>query len=390
MTNRIRPALQRVWGSHRIVVVAVGLIAVVALVATSVLVARSGGNAQASATPGATATASPTPTASPTASPTPEPTIDLNPTPIPSGWTYSDLDGVAAPANVAHRLPMAMMIADNQVSRPQSGISTASIVYQAYADGGEDRYMMIWQEGTATDIGPARSARPYYVYWAAEYKPIYGHVGGDAHSLRQVIPALYNYIYNMDDLNGGSCAFHRITTRDSPQNDYTDTADMISCAAKKGYPTTYQGPTTRTFRDDIPLAQRPDSQTITVPYRTYSTGITYQFDPNSDSYLRMVDGKPEVDPANSQQVFARTVVVMYQAVGYDPGSLDEVERPWVYNTGSGSATIFMEGRAISATWKKPTTTSLTRFYDSSGAEIPFVRGEIFMQSVPSTTKVAVS
>jgi hypothetical protein len=250
--------------------------------------------------------------------------------------------------------------------------------------------MMIWQEGTATDIGPARSARPYYVYWAAEYKPLYGHIGGDAHSLEQVIPSLTHYLYNMDELNGGSCAYHRITTRPSPQNDYTNSADLINCAAKKGWPTTYQGSSNRTFRDDIPLAQRPASQTITIPYRTYTTGITYQFDPATDSYLRLLDGTPQVDPANSQQVHAHTIVVMYQAVGYDSGSLDESDRPWVYNVGTGPATIFMEGRAISATWKKDTTTALTRFYDSSGAEIPFVRGEIFMQSVPSSTKVAVS
>jgi len=54
------------------------------------------------------------------------------------------------------------MVDDNKVARPQSGISSASIVYQAPADGGEDRYMMVFQEGTASAIGPVRSARPYY------------------------------------------------------------------------------------------------------------------------------------------------------------------------------------------------------------------------------------
>jgi hypothetical protein len=306
---------------------------------------------------------------------------------LPADWAYADLDGVAAPQAAAHRLPMAIMVDDNTVARPQSGISTASIVYQAYADGGEDRYMFVFQEGTATDIGPVRSARPYYVSWADEYKALYGHFGGDANSLRVVIPANAKNIYNMDDLNGGACPYHRIDTRAAPHNAYTNTAALISCAAQKGYPATYQNLPTRTFKDDEPTAQRPASQTVSITYRTGIVG--YQYDPASDSYLRMIGGAPEVDPANGNKVYARTVVIMYQVYGNDPNALDEASRPYVFNVGSGKATIFMEGQAITATWKKTSTTALTRFYDSSGHEIPFVRGEIFMQSIPTGTAVSV-
>jgi hypothetical protein len=327
----------------------------------------------------------------PSDSPTPEPSasaIDLSPAVIPADWVASDLDGVFAPVDLAHRLPMAVMIDDNEVARPQSGISSASIVYQAYADGGEDRYMFVFQEGTATDIGPVRSARPYYVYWAAEYKAMYGHFGGDANSLQRVIPANLKNIYNMDDLRGGSCPYRRITTRAAPHNAYTSVADFVRCIAKLGYPTTYQNMPTRIFRDDIPLADRPISQSIVVPYRTGN--ISYQYDPTSDSYLRLVSGTPEIDPANGSQVYAHTVVVMYQGYGNDPGALDEASRPYVYNQGSGKATVFMEGQAITATWKKASTTALTRLYDSSGQEITLVRGATFMQSEPIGTAVTIS
>jgi hypothetical protein len=388
--QRPRLFVQRIWTSHRNVTIAVSAIVVVAIVATSALVVGSSGKAQPTPTAGTTIAAIPTASPTPFASPTGWELFSYDPAAIPAGWVFSDLDGRAAPPDFAHRLPLAVMIADNIVSRPQSGISTASIVYQAYADGGEDRYMMIWQEGAPTDIGPARSARPYYVYWAAEYKALYAHVGGDMHSLQQVIPAMSNYIYNMDELSGGSCPYRRITSRVAPQNDYTSGAELIRCAALKSYPATYQNLPTRPFRDDIPLAQRPASQLVTVPYRTYETGVGYQYDPDTDSYLRLVDGKPQIDPANGNQVYARNIVVMYQSVGYDPGTLDEATRPWVSNIGSGKATVFLEGKAIQATWKKATTIALTRFYDSSGNEIPFVRGEIFMQSVPSVAKVTVS
>lgn len=375
--------------------IAVSVIAVVVLVACSLLVVvGAGGASQASATPSAVPSdsLSASPSDSPTLVPSPSSAFDGTPTPMPTGWSYADLDGVAAADNFAHRLPVAIMIADNAVSRPQSGISSASIVYQAYADGGEDRYMFVFQEGTASDIGPVRSARPYYVYWAAEYEPLYGHVGGDAHSLRGVIPEMAKYIYNMDELNGGTCGYawpyRRITSRAAPQNDYTTSNDLITCAAKKGYPATYQSLPTRPFREDVPQADRPSSQEISIPYRTGTIG--YQYDPATDMYLRIVDGQPEVDPANSNQVYARNIVVMYQAVGFDPGSMDETNRPWVTNVGRGDATLFIEGKVIAARWEKTSKTALTRFYDkSSGAEIPFVRGAIFMQSVPPGTAVTV-
>ena len=385
--------MTRIQPSRKILAIAIVALAVVTAGAAAFVVAQPFAIAQAtpsaspSLVPSPSPSLSPTPEESPSPSPTDTAEPSATPTSLPADWGYSDLDGVAAPQAAAHRLPMAIMIDDNSVARPQSGISSASIVYQAYADGGEDRYMFVFQEGTATDIGPVRSARPYYVYWAVEYKALYGHFGGDANSLRVVIPANAKNIYNMDDLNGGACPYHRITTRPAPHNAYTNTAALISCAAQKAYPATYQNLPARTFKDDMPIAERPASQTVNITYRTGIVG--YKYDPGSDSYLRIIAGAPEIDPANGNQVFARTVVIMYQAYGTDPHALDEASRPYVYNVGSGKATIFMEGKAVAATWKKTSNTALTRFYDSSGREIPFVRGEIFMQSIPTGTAVSV-
>ncbi len=388
---RLRQVIDRYWSSHRPLVIAVGAIALVIVLAASLLIAvRPGGAAQANASPSPTALALvsasqspaevPTPPASPSGTPGNSPTA----TPGPD-WVYSDLDGVLAPSDLAHRLPMAVMIDDSKAARPQSGFSSASIVYQAPADGGEDRYMMVFQEGTATDIGPVRSARPYFVYWAAEYKAMFGHFGGDAVSLDQVIPANAKNIYNMDDLRGGSCPYHRIATRASPHNAYTNSAVLIRCLSKLRYPTTYRGLPVRTFRDDSPHSQLPATQSISIPYRTGLIG--YTFDPATDSYLRYVGGHPQTDPANGQQVTARNVIVMFQALSYDSISDPGHKRPVVANVGSGKAIVFVEGQAIKATWKKTSKTALTRLYDSSGKQIQLVRGEIFIQSVPTGTAV---
>jgi hypothetical protein len=409
--TRIYELITRIWYRHRAMAIAVPVIALVAIVVASLLLVGGGGggSAQASATPGATSSAttsalaslvpneSPTPTEgeSPTPTISPTPTLNPTPTPLPAGMAYADLDGVLTTTALAHRLPMAFMI-DNQTSasRPQSGMSTASIVIQAPNDLSSDRYQMYFQEGTAVGIGPVRSTRPYYVKWADEYKALLGHYGGDALVLQVTIPANKGLFYNLDGLRGGSCAYHRIKTRVIPHNVYTSTAAAIKCATKLGYPATYQNMPTRPFRADTPAAQLPAQQVFTIKYPTETIG--YTFDPATDSYLRSESYKvtsssgkvgiisgPELDKATGKDVYARNVIVMYQAIGvqwYEPHDA----RRTVGSIGSGKAVVFQEGKEIIGTWSKPTDTALTRFYDSTGKEIPLVRGEIFIQSIPSS------
>ena len=75
------------------------------------------------------------------------------------------------------------MVDDNVQARPQYGFNSASIVYQAPADGGETRYMMVFQEKDAKRVEPVRSGRPYFVNWASEYRSAFAHYGGDAKTL---------------------------------------------------------------------------------------------------------------------------------------------------------------------------------------------------------------
>jgi hypothetical protein len=115
--------------------------------------------------------------------------------------------------------------------------------------------------------------------------------------------------------------------------------------------------------------------------------VGYQFDPATDEYIRLLNGENQIDPANNQQVIARNIIVMFQTISNDYLDSAGIQRIAIANVGSGKAIVFKEGKAITGTWKKTTDTALTRFYDDSGNEIPLVRGEIFIQSVPPGTAV---
>ena len=333
--------------------------------------------------PSATVHATQTPLA--TASSALSPSASPNPSPgVPS---FAALDGVLADSSVANSLPIAVMVGDNVAARPQSGFNAASIVYQAPADGGEDRYMLVFQEQDASSVGPVRSGRPYFVYWAAEYRAGFAHYGGDAKTLQQVIPPISGkLIFNLDALFGSGSAFHRISSRSAPDNGYTSTASLQATASGHTYPTSMvDGLGSRAFQDDAAAADRPASGSITIPYGRGTTSYTY--DKATNGYLRSVAGKPQVDPMDGKRVTARNVVVLWMALSYDPQSEPGHRRPVLAQIGKGTAWVFRDGHIIKGTWRKNDSSDLTRLYDADGKEIPLVRGRIFFQVVATGTNV---
>jgi len=332
--------------------------------------------------PVAISPASPSASASAQPSDSPSP----SPTPLPTG-EFAGIDGTMADATLSLRTPLAVLIDDNVVARPQAGFNAAALVYQAPADGGEDRYMLVFQAVDAPTIGPVRSGRPFFVRWAAEYRTGLAHYGGDYMTLGQTIPALDGkYIYDLDALAGSGAAFHRVGSREAPHNAYTSTEALRSTAARQGYPATQAtGLGVRPYADDAPLASRPTRSSISVPYPRGSAGYTY--DRTANLYLRSVAGRPHIDAGDGKRVTARNVVVLFMRQSIDPNSEPGYHRVVLDQVGSGRALLFREGRVWKATWRKDSVGALTRFFDAGGREIPLVRGRTFFQVVATGTKV---
>jgi len=323
-------------------------------------------------------TPAPTPTASPSAQPTPAATAE----PPPAG--YAPLNGMPAEAEVALRLPLAVMIDNNLRARPQSGFNRASIVYQSPNDGGTDRYMFVFQEQDAELVGPVRSTRLFFVDWAIEYRSALAHFGGDWKAVKLVAQLNGELIFDVDAMAGSSRAYWRDKKRRAPYNAYSTTARLWAEAERRGAPAQMvAGLPVRKFAADLPASQRPTRGSITVPYR--SGTVSYAYESRSNSYLRSIAGKPHRDGLDGERVTARNVIVQYVSVYYDPNQ--RYNRAVMQTTGTGRAIVFRDGLAINGTWRKERAADLTRFYDEAGDEITLVRGRIFIQVVSARTKV---
>jgi hypothetical protein len=330
-----------------------------------------------SLSPSPTASASAPPTVPPSASPSPSPSA----TPLPP---YAPLDGMPADPQLAHRLPMAVMIDNNARARPQAGFNRASIVYHAPNDGGTNRYMLIFQELDAELVGPVRSTRLFFNGWAFEYRPAFGHFGGDWKSVKELREVDGQLVFNIDALAGSARAYWRDRNRRAPFNAYTDTQRLRTQASALGAPELMvPGVGPRTFADDLPPSERPTSGSISIPYRGYP--VAYRYDHDSNAYLRSVGGEAQRDALDNSRVTARNVVVQFVDVYYDRNQ--RYNRAVMEFSGSGRAIVFRDGLAIEGTWQKDGRGQLTRFLDKTGNEITLVRGRIFIQVVPLNAKV---
>ena len=369
--------------------IVIGAIALTVAVGGAVLIFRPTPSVPpvAAADPSPSASPSPSPAPPATPSPTPAPVPSATPTPLLVG--IADLTGARVADAVAHRLPIAVLIDDNRIARPQSGFNGASLVYQAPADGGETRYMFVYQETEAKDIGPVRSGRIYFVHWASEFRAAIGHYGGDRISRIYLAKHDKAWFTNVDALGSGARAYHRIKTRSAPHNGYTATKALRAMAIRLGGPSTL-GPefVRRPFVDASPLAGRAASQGIRIPYRTGV--IDYRYDRATNRYLRSVDGHRQIDPADGRRVTTTNVVVLFQSFRTDSTIEAGHARPVIGDIGTGPAWVFREGKLVKGTWSKANETATTHLFDKAGVEIPLIRGRTFFQIVPVATRIRVT
>lgn len=299
------------------------------------------------------------------------------------------------------RRPLAVMIENHIEARPQSGLSSADIVYEAVAEGGITRFVALYYCNLSdVQIGPIRSARTYFLDWLSEYDALYAHVGGantpgPADALSQIIK------YGVKDLNQFSIGFP-VFWRDyqrlgrpvaTEHTMYSTTQKLWEVGAKRGWTATDSAGikwdknfVSWKFKDDKGGGTTPN---IKVNFWESQPGyqVEWNYDKATNSYKRK-NGEPHVDLNNKQQLEAKVIIVQFQREsnandGY-PGNVHLLYG----TTGSGKALIFQDGNVVEGKWIKPKRTARTKYVDGSDKEIEFNKGQIWIQTVPEGSKAS--
>ncbi len=334
--------------------------------------------ASATAEPSATPTPVPTPSPTPTPAPTPTPSPTPEPTPV---LVPAPLTGLPVSPEAAAQHPIAVMIDDHRDARPQAGFNAASIVWQAPAEGGIPRYMLVFQDGLSALVGPVRSARQYFIDWAAEWTAVYVHSGGAPGALATLrSKGRGQLVWNADEFRYGGRYLWRSTDRRAPHNVYSDGDNLRAMSATVGAP---DGPITPAwaFGPGLSGEQRPVGTTLTIHY-PYET-ITYRYDAVSNTYHRFIDKskEPQVDAADGVAVAPSNVVILRMRFGALNDGHPDKHRLDADDVGTGEAIISKNGQIIHGSWSKASVSAPTLLFDAKGAPITLTAGQTFVQVI---------
>jgi hypothetical protein len=294
---------------------------------------------------------------------------------------HSPVDGLPM-ANESHLEYFAMIIDNYTFARPASGIDQASLVIEAPAEGGITRLMAFFLNGLEIDqVGPVRSARPYFVEWAEEYGAVLAHVGGSPAALAMLKQT--EYLRSLNEMQRGGY-FWRDKTRDAPHNVYTS-SDLLQAALDKIDPNQRELDYERPFKDSAlggSEARQVTVDRIAIDYSVPNYHVTWSYDEDSNRYVRH-QGEGKVRTADGEVVRADNIIVQVT----DIQVIDAIGRKEIRTVGEGEALVFLDGRAIEARWQKNTGERTRFLFADNDIEIPLNVGVTWLQVVATDTPV---
>lgn len=293
--------------------------------------------------------------------------------PKPAIKYYSPLTGNLVANEAAIKKPVTgIMIKNSPDARPQSGLKKSGVVFEAIAEGGITRFMVLYQQEKPQLIGPVRSLRLYDVDWLAAFNASIGHVGGSAAALREIRNGGYRDLDQFFD----SGYYWRATDRYSPHNVYTSFKKLDALNKAKGYKTSIF---TGFSRIDGKAAKIPTAININIIISSDLFNTTYKYNKKTNQYARFQAGEPHMD-RESGQISPSVVIAMRVN---ETTIFEDGYRQSINTIGKGKAVIFQNGVAISATWRKADKLHQITFTDKNGKDIPLVRGQTWIAAVPN-------
>jgi len=320
--------------------------------------------------------------------------------------------------------PIVAVIENHLESRPQSGLSKADVIYEAVAEGGITRFLAVFYCGIADNnyvIGQIRSARVYFINYALEYgsNPLFVHWGGannidnnmpsgvkakgdidpraDAYKLLEKV-GWVNGRYGSDMNGATNTGYPALYTDDRRMDLATEhqkvgsTDKIYEEATKRGYD--YKDSDGNTWDEDFVMWEfidgkansSPTASEISFDFWISMSGynVNWKYDVSTNKYLRFNGDKEHVDLENKEQISAKNIAMVFVK---EEGPVDKEQHMLYTVIGEGKAMVFQNGDVISGTWEKKTATARIKFFDSDGNEISFVRGQTWIEVLPSSNKV---
>ena len=268
------------------------------------------------------------------------------------------------------------VIENSKPARPQSGLNSASIVYEYLVEGGITRFLALYWNNIPNKIGPIRSARPYFIKTADSYKSILLHAGASPAGFELL---QNNDIKHIDQIYNGNY-FWRGSDKKIPHNLYTGyfkIAEHLNSLTGQEYKPRFD------FKDfSLINTEEIKAKKINIKYwGNYS--VNYKYEIKNNVYKRyLYDFKTPHLNANNEQITVNNIIVKFVKTN----TKDKQGRLEVQINGSGKAYYFIDGDFIKGKWKKEEG-KWTIFYNKDNKELKLNPGKTWIQVVPRTAEI---
>ena len=288
-----------------------------------------------------------------------------------------------------NRRPIAVMLANDEVARPLSGLSEADMVFEMQVvEDSITRLMAVFVCNSPEDLGSIRSARHNFIPLAMGLDAIYAHWGGSHFALEKLNKGIMD---NIDAMRNPYEAFFRKLGISAPHNGFSTIEKLIASAGKlkyrlennfEGYK--HQAQNSKLFNYNVITKSEATGLKIQNPNKkieinyAYPWNVEWRYDESKNSYLRFRKGEIEIDKNNNQQIEAENIVVMFAKSRPLEGQYNDVDVE-----GEGGIALYQNGEEIKGKWKKDRNNPKSKLYflEESGQEVKFVPGQIWVEII---------
>ncbi len=291
----------------------------------------------------------------------------------------------------SNRRPVAVMINNIKKALPQYGISNASIVFEALAEGGITRLLAVFDDiEDIEQIGTIRSARPYYINFAESLDAVYIHIGGSPEAYSQIKK---DGIDAFDLIEGKNNSMYwrdkdRIKSSGYEHSVFTSGERIMEKLNSENIRMTRDeefGPVFN-FSDDVSYSGS-DATKISAVFSSYKTG-TYTYDESLGLYRIGQYGTSHIDALSGSQLAFKNIFLLHMNSYVIPG--DTAGRLRFDSVGSGSGFYFVNGTKTDITWKRSGKSAPFEFFTADGTELSVVPGDSYVAIVPQNADISIT
>ncbi|WP_125154588.1 DUF3048 domain-containing protein [Clostridium rectalis] len=271
--------------------------------------------------------------------------------------------------------PFFVIVENSKASRPQSGLIDADIVFETMAEGGIPRFMALYHKNLSKQIGPVRSARPYFLDIASQFKLPFAHCGysEEAKNLieKNSLPTLNEFLY-------GSY-YWRDKSRKNEHSLYTSSENLSKLIEEKKLISPVQS-SLKFDKNYWTSSTLNTAKKVHIKVnKYYNTSYTFK----DNIYYKSMDSVECKDLDTQKKITTHNIVIQLTNIKLQK---DKVHID-IQLTGEGDCYILSNGKFIKGKWIRKNSSSPTLVYDKDNKEIPLNLGNTWWHILDKNTSL---